>query len=353
MKLIIQIPCLNEAEHLPAALACLPRSVAGFDKVEWLVVDDGSTDDTSRVAGEHGVDHVVRFPYNRGLAKAFMAGIERALREGADVIVNTDADNQYDASCIPDLVAPILRGTAHMVVGARPIGEIGHFSPLKRRLQKLGSWVVKKASGASVADAPSGFRAIHRDAAMRLYVFNSFTYTLETIIQAGRNNIPVASVPIRVNGETRPSRLFKGMFSYVRRSMVTILRVALLYKPLRFFSILALAVGLPGLAAILRFIYFYAAGNGSGHIQSLAVAAGLVSVAAIIAMGGLLADLVAANRVLLEEIRARQLAASLDMPTGNAQHDLLARLPWPIQSDAAREERTGTKRPALRRSKTA
>jgi glycosyltransferase involved in cell wall biosynthesis len=353
MKLIIQIPCLNEAEHLPATLACLPRSVDGFDKVEWLVVDDGSTDDTSRVAREHGVDHVVRFPYNRGLAKAFMAGIERALREGADVIVNTDADNQYDASFIPDLVRPILRGTAHMVVGARPIGEIGHFSPLKRQLQKLGTWVVRKASGAAVDDAPSGFRAIHRDAVMRLYVFNSFTYTLETVIQAGRNNIPVVSVPIRVNGETRPSRLFKGMFSYVRRSMVTILRVALLYKPLRFFSILALAVGLPGIAAILRFVYFYLTGNGSGHVQSLAVAAGLVSVASIIAMGGLLADLVAANRVLLEEIRTRQLAASLDVPAGNAQHDLVARLPWPVQSEAGKEGLAEPTRAPVRRAKSA
>jgi hypothetical protein len=213
--------------------------------------------------------------------------------------------------------------------------------------------VVKKASGASVDDAPSGFRAIHRDAAIRLYVFNSFTYTLETIIQAGRNNIPVASVPIRVNGETRPSRLFKGMGSYVRRSMVTILRVALLYKPLRFFSILALAVGLPGIAAILRFVYFYLHGNGSGHVQSLAVAAGLVSVASIIAMGGLLADLVAANRVLLEEIRTRQLAASLDRPGGNAQHELLARLPWPVQSEAGQEMHIEPKRPSVRRSKTA
>jgi glycosyltransferase involved in cell wall biosynthesis len=353
MKLVIQIPCLNEAEHLPAALACLPRTVAGFDKVEWLVIDDGSADETSRVAREHGVDHVVRFPYNRGLAKAFMAGIERALREGADVIVNTDADNQYDASCIPDLVQPILRGTAHMVIGARPISEIGHFSPLKRRLQKLGTWVVKKASGAAVADAPSGFRAIHRDAAMRLYVFNSFTYTLETIIQAGRNNIPVASVPIRVNGQTRPSRLFKGMFSYVRRSMVTILRVALLYKPLRFFSILALAIGLPGIAAILRFVYLYLTNNGSGHIQSLAVAAGLISVASIVAMGGLLADLVAANRVLLEEIRTRQLAASLEAPAGNAQHELLARLPWPIHADGGHEERVEPKPAPVRRSKSA
>jgi glycosyltransferase involved in cell wall biosynthesis len=318
--------------------------------VEWLVIDDGSTDNTSEVARAHGVDHVIRLPYNQGLAKAFMAGLQECLRVGADVIVNTDADNQYDASSIPDLVAPILDGRARIVIGARPIDEIAHFSRLKRRLQRLGSWVVRKASGADIADAPSGFRAIHRDAALRLYVFNSFTYTLETIIQAGRNGIPIVSVPVRVNGETRPSRLFSGNLSYVCRSLITITRIAILYKPLRMFAILSLLIALPGVAAIARFVFFYMSGDGSGHIQSLAVAAALVSVAAIVGMGGLIADLIAANRVLLEEIRTRQLIASLETHAESPQHALLGRLPWPMRSDPEQEE-AATKRPSFDVSK--
>lgn len=311
MKLIIQIPCLNEAEHLPGTLLSLPRTVAGFEEVEWLVVDDGSTDNTAGVARLYGVDHVVRLPYNQGLARAFMAGIEAALRAGADVIVNTDADNQYDAQCIPDLVAPILAGRAQIVVGARPIDEIAHFSFLKRKLQRLGSLVVRMASGTNIEDAASGFRAIHRSAAQRLYVFNDFTYTLETIIQAGRKNIPTTSVPIRVNGETRPSRLFKSVTSYVTRSMTVILRIALLYRPLQVFASLAALIALPGVIAIVRFLYFYATGRAQGHIQSLAIAGVLVSVAAIVAMGGLLADLIAANRMLLEDLRAKHMTESL------------------------------------------
>jgi len=320
MKLIIQIPCLNEAEHQPAALAELPREVEGFDTVEWLVIDDGSTDDTSAVARKNGVDHVVRLPYNQGLAKAFMAGIEAALRAGADVIVNTDADNQYDASCIPDLVAPIIEGRAQIVVGARPIDRITHFSFVKRRLQRLGSRVVRMASGTDIADAASGFRAIHRDAAVRVYVFNPFTYTLETIIQAGRKNVPIVSVPVRVNGETRPSRLFKSTFGYVRRSVLTILRIALLYSPLRVFSALAALIAFPGVVAIARFLYLYAIGEGSGHVQSLAIAGGLIAVAAIVAMAGLLADLIAANRMLLEDIRTRQFAESLGLAANGTRH---------------------------------
>lgn len=307
MKLIIQIPCLNEAEHLPETLAALPRSVPGFDTVEWLVVDDGSTDATVEVARACGVDHIVSHPSNLGLARAFLTGLQTALAHGADVIINTDADNQYDARCIPDLTAPILKGEAQIVVGARPIDTIEHFSWIKRRLQRLGSSVVRIASGAEIADAPSGFRAIHRDAAMRLYVFNGFTYTLETIIQAGRSRIPIVSVPVRVNGETRPSRLFKSMHSYVTRSLATILRIFVLYKPLRFFTLLAFITALPAVAAITRFLVYYAQGQGQGHIQSLILASALIACSAVLFIGGLLADLIAANRRLLEEIRANQL----------------------------------------------
>lgn len=212
MKLIIQNPCLNEAKYLPQTLHDLPRQVGGFDAVEWLVGDDGSADDTSAVAKQHAADYVVRLPYHHVLARAFMIGMEVALRAGADVIINTDADNQYDASCIPDLVAPILDGRAQMVIGERPIDDMAHFSLVKRKLQRLA---VKIASGAKIPDATSGFRAIHREAAIRIYVFNSFTYTLETIMQTSRKDVPVMSVPIRVHGETRPSRLFKSTSNYI------------------------------------------------------------------------------------------------------------------------------------------
>jgi glycosyltransferase involved in cell wall biosynthesis len=239
MKLIIQIPCHNEEETLPGTLADLPREVPGFDAVEWQIINDGSTDRTIEVAKEHGVDHIVDLSHNQGLASAFMAGIEAALRAGADVIINTDGDNQYDASGIPDLTAPILAGDAQIVVGERPITAIQHFSPIKQALQRLGSWVVRVASGTEIGDAPSGFRAIHRDAAIQLYVFDRYTYTLETIIQAGRLGIPITSVPINVNDPTRESRLIKSMGSYVWRSSKTILRVAVLYSPFRFLALLA------------------------------------------------------------------------------------------------------------------
>ncbi len=310
-KLVIQIPCFNEAEQLPSMLSDLPREVAGFDAVEWLVIDDGSSDGTVDVARAHGVDHIVRFETNRGLATAFMTGLETALRLGADVIVNTDADNQYDSACIPDLVAPILEGRAQMVVGARPITGHESFSPLKKALQMLGSWVVRKASRTDVPDAPSGFRAISRSLAMRLYVFNSHTYTLETIIQAGRLNEPVTSVPVRVNPATRESRLIKSMLGYVIRSAVTIVRIFILYRPLQFFTTLAVLTALPGVIAFLRFLVFYLQGDGGGHVQSLVIGAGLIAVGGVTMVGGLLADLVAANRILLAEIRSRLLAAEL------------------------------------------
>lgn len=316
MKLIIQIPCLNEAAQLPATLADLPRAVEGFDAVEWLVIDDGSTDGTAEVARAHGVDHVVRLSRNRGLAAAFMTGLETALRLGADVIVNTDADNQYDAACIPALTRPILAGEAAMVVGARPIAEHQSFSPLKKLLQRLGSWVVRQASGAPVPDAPSGFRAISRALAMKLYVFNSHTYTLETLIQAGRLNEPVVSVPVRVNPETRESRLIRSMGGYVLRSAVTIIRIFILYRPLQFFAALAALLALPGAAAFLRFLWFYALGQGGGHVQSLVIASALITAAAVTLIGGLIADLVRANRVLLADVRTRLLRAELERGGG-------------------------------------
>ena len=311
IKLIIQIPCLNEADTLPVTLADLPREVAGFDRVEWLVIDDGSTDGTVEVARNSGVDHILQLEHNQGLARAFMAGLEYALKRGATVIVNTDADNQYSASCIQDLVKPILNKQALIVVGTRPVGEIEHFSVAKKMLQRLGSWVVKIVSGTKVEDAPSGFRAIHRDAAMRLNVFNDYTYTLETIIQAGRKGIPITSVPIKVNPYLRPSRLMSNVGSYVRRSLLTIVRIFIIYKPLRFFAILGLLIALPALFFITRFLVFFALGSGDGHLQSLVIAASLLALAGIVTVGGVLADLVATNRLLLEDLRTRALRAEI------------------------------------------
>ncbi len=311
-KLIIQIPCLNEAETLPVTLADLPRHLEGFDKVEWLIVDDGSTDDTVGVARRNGVDHVVSLGRNQGLARAFMAGIEACLKLGADVIVNTDADNQYSARSIPALVRPILDGKAMVVVGVRPIATIEHFSPVKKQLQKLGSWAVRMASGTKIDDAPSGFRAIHRDAAIRMNVFNSYTYTLETIIQAGRRNVPIVAVPIEVNGYLRPSRLISSIPNYIRRSVLTILRIFVVYKPLRFFGLLALIVAVPAVIAVVRFLYLYLVGEGDGHVQSLVLAGVLFMIAGLFAVSGLLADLIATNRTLLEEIRVRLLTQEID-----------------------------------------
>lgn len=313
-KLIIQIPCYNEEGTIAQTLGQLPRAVEGFSRVEWLVIDDGSRDRTVEMAWAAGVDHVVRLPHNQGLARAFMAGIETSLKLGADVIVNTDADNQYDAGAIPSLTRPILDGTAQIVIGARPIGEIGDFSFAKKILQRLGSWVVKVASNTRVPDAPSGFRAIHREAALRLCVFNDYTYTLETIIQAGRKNIPIASVPVRVNQQTRPSRLVKGVWSYVTRSVVTILRIFVLYKPFRFFLLLGTVLLIPGLLLGIRFLLQYFSGNSAGHVQSLILSAILIVTAMVIYVAGVISDIVAANRMLLEEIRMRLLRAETSPP---------------------------------------
>jgi glycosyltransferase involved in cell wall biosynthesis len=305
MKLIIQIPCLNEAGTLVIALRELPRAVEGFDSVEWLIIDDGSTDNTAALARELGVDHVIRHPVNRGLATAFMTGLDACLRLGADVIVNTDADNQYQALDIPKLTAPILAGEADMVVGARPIDLTDHFSWIKKKLQRLGSWAVRTASKTQVADAPSGFRAISRETAMRLNVFNAYTYTLETIIQAGLSNLRVLSVPIRTNADLRPSRLVKSISSYVRRSLLTIFRVFVIYRPLVLFCWIGTAFMLPGVIAGGRFLYYYMSGEGGGHVQSVVLASLCIKLGTLLYMMGLIADLVATNRKLLERINVR------------------------------------------------
>jgi glycosyltransferase involved in cell wall biosynthesis len=314
MKLIIQIPCLNEEASLPTTLAALPRTLPGIDRVEWLIVDDGSTDRTVEVARAHGVDHVVRFGTNQGLARAFMAGLEGAIRAGADIIVNTDADNQYDAADIPKLIEPILSGRAEMVIGARPIDEITHFSPFKKLLQKIGSWVVRKASGTTIPDSPSGFRAFSRNAALQLNVFSRYTYTLETIIQAGMKGIPITWVPIRTNADLRPSRLVKGIADYVRRSVFTILRIFLLYRPLRSFFWVGTAFITPGFFLLVRWLVFYLQGSTRVRAPSLILAAILVLIGFQTWTLGFVADLLAANRRLLEENQLRLRRLELGTP---------------------------------------
>jgi glycosyltransferase involved in cell wall biosynthesis len=307
-KLVIQIPCFNEEQTLPTALADLPREVPGFDVVEWLVIDDGSVDRTSDVAREHGVDHVVRHPRNRGLAAAFLTGLEAGLRAGADVIVNTDADNQYDASCIPDLVAPVVEHHVDMVVGERPIRDIADFSPVKKRLQLIGSWVVRKFSGTDVTDAPSGFRAMSRNAALRLQVHGRYSYTMETLVQANAERLSVASVPVRVNPQLRESRLAASTLQYLRKSAQTIVRSFALYYPFRFFFRLGLVPFLIGLAFLVRWgIYWLFIDDVyRPRVPSLVAGAVLIIVAVQIWVVAFLADLMAANRRLLSEARVRE-----------------------------------------------
>jgi glycosyltransferase involved in cell wall biosynthesis len=305
VKLVIQIPCLNEAATLATALATLPRTLGGFDSVEWLVIDDGSMDGTADLAQKLGVDHVVRHPVNRGLATAFMTGIDAALKVGADVIINTDADNQYEAADIPKLVNPILEHRADMVIGARPIAQTEHFSWVKKKLQHLGSWAVRLASKTDVTDAPSGFRAMTRETAMRLRVFNAYTYTLETIIQAGLSNLTVVSVPVRTNPDLRPSRLVKSIPNYVKRSLITILRVFVIYRPLVLFMWTSAVLGAVGTAIGIRYLAFLIAGDGAGHVQSLILAMLCIMLGALSFMIGLIADLIATNRKLMEQVDLR------------------------------------------------
>ena len=312
MKLIIQIPCYNEAETLAIALGELPREVEGFDTVEWLIINDGSTDDTLKVAKECGVDHIVNFKHNQGLAKGFMAGLKESLKQGADVIVNTDADNQYEAKDIPKLVEPILEGKAEYVIGARPISQTEHFSATKKFLQKLGSWVVRKASNTDIPDAPSGFRAISRECAMQLNVYNNYTYTLETIIQAGQKNMAITSVPIRTNEDLRPSRLLSSIPNYIKKSIGTIVRISVVYKPFQFFmTIAAILFGL-GLIVGLRYLYFYFNGDGAGHVQSVILTGILLGMGFQTALIAFVADLLSVNRKLLEEQRFENLKAKYD-----------------------------------------
>jgi glycosyltransferase involved in cell wall biosynthesis len=305
MKLIIQIPCYNEAQTLPVTLRDLPREVPGFASVEWLVINDGSTDDTAEIARLHGVDHVISLTKNQGLARTFLVGLDTSIALGADVIVTTDADNQYQAADIPLLTAPILEGKADIVVGVRPIDTIESFSFLKKVLQKIGSGVVRFVSKTEISDAPSGFRAMSREAARRINVFNDYTYTLETIIQAGQKNIAITCVPIRVNGELRPSRLVKSIPSYVQRSIFTIGRIFVVYKAFRFFMSVGLASFSVGVLAGLRFLYFYLTGSGSGHVQSLIFASILLGVGFQTMLTAFIADLLAVNRRLMEDVQYR------------------------------------------------
>lgn len=301
MKLIIQIPCYNEAKTLEIALNDLPKQLEGIDEIEYLIINDGSRDATVEVARNWGVHHIVNFKQNKGLAKGFMAGLDGCLRNGADIIVNTDADNQYCAADIQKLIQPILEEQADIVIGARPIDETEHFSLIKKKLQHFGSWVVRRASNTNIPDAPSGFRAFSREAAMRINVVNDYTYTLETIVQAGREKIAITSVPIRTNAELRPSRLFQSIWGYVKKSMLTILRAYMMYKPLKCFTYLAIPSVVFGMAIGIRFLIYYTQGTGSGHVQSLILACTLIIIGFLTFMIGLLADVLAANRKILQE----------------------------------------------------
>lgn len=313
MKLIIQIPCLNEAETLEVALNDLPKHIDGIDEIEYLIINDGSTDNTVEVAKNWGVQYVVNFKQNKGLARGFMAGLDACLRNGADIIVNTDADNQYCGADIEKLVRPILDGKADIVIGERPIDDTAHFSPLKKKLQHIGSWTVRVASKSDIPDAPSGFRAYSREAALRLNVVNQYTYTLETIVQAGHEKFAMTSVPIRTNDELRPSRLFSSMFGYIKKSVETIARSFMMYKPLRFFGLIGTILFLIGLILGIRYLVFIFAGIPGGHVQSLILASTLMMMGFMTGVIGLQADIIAANRKIMEDIQYHVRKMDYDM----------------------------------------
>ena len=323
MKVVIQIPCYNEAESLPVTLAALPSELPGVDELEVLVVDDGSTDGTAAVARAHGVNHIVTHNRNMGLAAAFLSGVRAALFSGADIVVNLDADNQYCADCIPDLITPILDGHAEIVIGARSIDKIEDFSPIKKLLQRIGSWAVRQASGTDVPDAPSGFRAFSREAALKIRVYNDYTYTLETIIQAGQKGIPIESVPVRTNRTMRPSRLVSSIPVYIWKSLITIVRIFIVYRPFRFFF--SVGAGLFGLGALigLRFLWFYLSNQGGGHVQSLILSSILVGIGFQTVVVAFVADLLSVNRRFLEEIdyriRKKEIDAARTESNGRAE----------------------------------
>jgi glycosyltransferase involved in cell wall biosynthesis len=335
MKLIIQIPCFNEEEQLPATLADLPHQLDGVDEVEWLIVDDGSTDRTVEVAKANGVDHIVKLTNNKGLAAGFQAGLDACLKLGADVIVNTDADNQYRADDIPNLIAPILAGNADMVVGDRQVENIEHFSALKVKLQHLGSAVVRRASGTEIPDTTSGFRAYNREAAIQLQVVSKFTYTLESIIQAGKMLVATAHTPIRTNPKTRESRLFPSMSAYVRRNGTAIFRIYALYEPLRVFMTMAVLLGLSAAVIWGRFAYFYIVeGQGAGHVQSLILGAVLFIAAVQMAALGVMGDILAGMRTLQQRTLERVRRVELQLGVQPSHYE-------PGQPTSDRERTTG------------
>lgn len=311
MKLVIQIPCLNEEESLPITLSALPKHIDGIDEIKVLIVNDGSTDRTIEVAKKHGISDFVNFTHNKGLAKAFSAGLNKALEMGADIIVNTDADNQYNASDIEKLVRPIIDGNADIVIGSRPVNKISHFSIIKKMLQNFGSFVMRCVSSTSVKDAPSGFRAFSRNAAIQMNIFDNYTYTLETIIQAKAKGLVIENVEIDVNPELRRSRLFSNMFVYIRRSIFTMLRMFIVYRPFRFFITVGILFLLAGLIPGVRFVWYFLTGDGQGHIQSLILAAILLLTGVQVSLIAVLSELIAINRKLLEDIQSRVKSADL------------------------------------------